>query len=425
MLGHVLPVVVATLCMLLVIETLRRRREQVDDATIALIFRYAIMFALIHVLAYPVFTHDFWLSIGWGRMIVAGENPYYTGLTAQALNGLPLPALSDRMTYGPLWALISGGLAFIARDNVLAAFLLFKVFIFLCWALTLWLLWRIALQHSRYHAAVTLCLVGWMPVALKLGISDGHNDVVMITPMVLWGYLVARGRVAPGIAAIAASALIKYVTIVLLPLDALRNFTTTRISLARYALTCAAGLLAIVGITAIFARDTHFLEPMLTMQNWVFWTPADALIGFLHGIGLDVPTAWVRLSVVAALLGILGYYLYRYVRSRDLMSFFAVVLAALSVVLFHVVGHVWPWFLLWVLPWAALARDRALGVFVLSLIVVAPVFNLNWIVATDRALVPFFGKITYGLAAIITLVYWLSRRHFFLATKKELHKSAV
>ena len=74
-----------------------------------------------------MFAQDFWLSVGWGRMTAAGVNPYYFDLSQEYTSGLPLDYTLGRMTYGPLWALISGMVAWISGGNVLAAAGLFKL----------------------------------------------------------------------------------------------------------------------------------------------------------------------------------------------------------------------------------------------------------------------------------------------------------
>ena len=42
------------------------------------------------LLAFPLFTQDFWLSAAWGRMVAAGVNPFHTLFTDSDLIGLPL-----------------------------------------------------------------------------------------------------------------------------------------------------------------------------------------------------------------------------------------------------------------------------------------------------------------------------------------------
>ena len=116
-------------------------RTLIADSTIATIKRIALALGLVHVVLYPMFTQDMWMSVVWGRMIVAGHNPYYENFSAAALAGTPMFDFPIRMTYGPLWAWIS------------AAVMNFPI----RWACaSIWWL-TCGLPNSR----------GWVPVAMR------------------------------------------------------------------------------------------------------------------------------------------------------------------------------------------------------------------------------------------------------------------
>lgn len=119
--------------------------------------------------------------------------------------------------YGPLWNVIAAPVTALDGDRILAAILGFKLLniaallaIAACihdtvrrrapeWALTATLLWL------------------WNPLVLWEGIGNAHNDVVMMLPVAaaIWAW--ESGRIRWVIPLLVASALIKYVALVLLP----------------------------------------------------------------------------------------------------------------------------------------------------------------------------------------------------------------
>lgn len=70
---------------------------------------------------------------------------------------------------------------------------------------------------------------------------------------------------------------------------------------------------------------------------------------------------------------------------------------------FALVGHVWPWFLLWGLPFAVLAWRYWLGQAFLAVIVLSPVLNIAWMVAPDWHYRGPLGVLMYGGALLLTL----------------------
>jgi hypothetical protein len=65
-------------------------------------------------------------------------------------------------------------------------------------------------------------------------------------------------------------------------------------------------------------------------------------------------------------------------RRPSMPELVATELAVMAFVAFTVVGHVWPWFFVWLLPLGALVPDRALSVFVLASSLVAPFTISFW-----------------------------------------------
>lgn len=391
-------------CFVVVIRAVVQSTDLTTEST-NLLFRFALLFVAVSVLTYPVFTTDFWLSVAWGRMIVAGTNPYYTDMTRESLQGLPIANWGDRMTYGPLWAYLSAFLAWMAGRQAWLAFFLFKGLLAGAWIGTLVMLRRMSALVTRHDEAVVICLFGWMPMSAGFSVAEGHNDIIMVTPLVLWLFLLAHRRYGWASPSLIASALIKYISAPLLAVDLLAQRMMGRVSWRRYLVSLIPALMLGAAAFLPFARDNHFLDPASQMRNWVFWTPGAAVIEFMEEMGIGIAGRFVNAFILLTCACFVGYYLYRFIRTRDFQHFLGLTLAIVLTMLFAGVGHVWPWFVIWALPLAALNWRSPLAWFVLILAALTPFLNLHWLVGTNWRLRPVSGLFYYFLAALLTL--WL------------------
>lgn len=402
-----------TLCALFVaaVTVLLRSQALVDDRTVHLLYRLAIALALIRILSWPDFTWDFWLSVGWGRMIVEGTNPYYERLTPQAMTGLPFGPDGDRMTYGPLWAWFSGVIGMVSGHSVMVSFMLGKAILLAAWVATLSLVRRIAEPlGGPVVVAGAVLLFGFMPTSVRYSVAEGHNDVVMVALFTLWAYLVIRGRHHLSPLALAASFLVKYVTapFALLELVAARR---QRIRVLPYLGVLLLCLILSAVLFLPFLRDRLMFDAAVGMHRWMFWTPASVLHAVLRHLGISIGKPILNLMVLAGFLVTLAWAIRRYHREGTGESFLQVCLLGMAAILFATVGHVWPWFSLWLLPFAALTWRLPSGQAALAFCFAVPVLDQgaylgnNW---SDRA---WFGLVLYTVTVVLTACLWtISRR---------------
>ncbi len=185
------------------------------------------------MLAAPVLAHDFWLSLAWGRMIAAGYNPYHTDFIVELARDLPLDA-AVRMTYGPLWAIISGAVMVLTGSNFHISALVFKLILAGAWIGSLRLIWLLLRERSLWFQSVGLLIFGWMPVSVMSTSADGHNDAAMIVFVLLWLYWLKEDKRYLGSLSLAASVLVKYVTAPLFLLDFLHYYYSQRRKILGY-----------------------------------------------------------------------------------------------------------------------------------------------------------------------------------------------
>ena len=404
--AYLLPVVGTTVLFILALRALVKHRRLVTTDTSRLIFRTAAAVALLGILAYPMFTNDFWLSIGWGRMVASGHNPYYETFTVDALRGVPRQDYGDLMTYGPLWAVLNGGLAIVAGSSVFLGYMLGKGVLVVAWLATMLLIGRMArAQGYEASAAIAMCIFGWMPMSSEMAIIEGHNDIVMVALFTLWLYLVFRERFRLSPFALAASVLIKYVSAPFALLDALALYL--RRASRRAYLASALGATAIMVLAFLpFYRGPGMFEEAARMRGWVFWTPATTVRDLAALAGLRLNTALLTRAVEALLGAGLLVTVIRYCRQPEFLRLVSVVLAGFALILLAGVGHVWPWFAIWLLPAAALLWRSPAAWAAFAFCLMIPVLNQGWYLERDWALRPLLGILLYAGTAAGFLVLW-------------------
>lgn len=401
---HLIPFIAAMVIFGLVVRLLFRHRNLIDASTTDLLFRLAVALALIKVLAWPDFTWDFWLSIGWGRMIAEGVNPYYQGLTGQAMTGLPFGPDGDRMTYGPVWAWLSAAIAAVSGESIITAFVLGKGLLLTAWIGILEIIRRIAREHGGPAlTGIAVCLFGWMPTSTRYSISEGHNDIVMVAALMLWLYLVSRRRHLLSPIALTVSVLIKYITLpmVLIEVAAARG----RVRFWRYAGVLGFCLAGGILLFLPFFRGPDMFTEASRMRRWIFWTPADAVRDSLVHLGVRVGYLPLNLVVMVILLGVTAWVIRNYLRRPVFLDLVTIVLMYFGVLLFTVVGHVWPWFVIWLLPAAALTWETRIGQAALAFCFLVPILDQGaYLSNTWSGVRPALGVLLYAGTAVLFLV---------------------
>lgn len=189
-------------------------------ATLWAVLLPALLFNLTLLLALPpLFSTDSLNYLAYGRMAAFhGQNPYTT--LPSAVDD-PIRALSFWnivCPYGPLWVGLSTAAAGLAGyGNLLGGLLLLKGMASLAHLGLVVLLYHLAKGTDLPlppPTAVALA-VGWSPLFLLEGAGNAHNDLVMLA-LALGGLLAwRRGRPWAGYLLLVLSALVKYVSLLL------------------------------------------------------------------------------------------------------------------------------------------------------------------------------------------------------------------
>jgi hypothetical protein len=343
----------------------------------------------IMLLAPPLSLTDIFNYINYGRMEVFHHlNPYAT-IPVLEPHSDPSYSLSNwhhlLSPYGPLFTIISFA---IVPFGVAASFWLFKGLLVLASLATIALVYRCARLLGRPPAQAVV-FVGLNPIVTVWGLGGDHNDFIMVFLIVLGFYLLLRARqptvsqppahsnghttrssssrrwwlalspfalAAGGVLTLAV--FVKASAAILMPivLAAVRKSPRTLVSVV-LGMALAAVL---AGIASLVAFGPH-LPDLSTQSKVVTSVSLPNLLGLALGQGGETNTMRAVLFVGLALTVLACTYLAW--RRREWLDGVGWATVALLVTL----SWVLPWYVLWLLPMAALSSSRRLRTVTLAI----------------------------------------------------------
>ncbi len=349
-----------------------RRLEQV--ATVSTILVVALVLRALLLPLPPTLSDDTLRYVWDGKVVRSGLNPYLSAPDAPELTPLRdeewqrMPHRQVQTVYPPLALALFSVASTLPRPLLSVKILLVIVELAGCWLL-IRLARREGLPAGR---AIWYC---WNPLVCLEVAGMGHVDAMVVTATVAAVYLLAgrRQRPLPAAAAAAAGVLSKLVPLVALPMWARQSRRP-----AAYLIT-ALGLVSLCMLPVVIPAGG--VPPGLVTYgvSWEFNGPIyEPLWRSLEWVALDdaVKSGLDELKVQTGRHDFWNRF-YRFVYpqllAKLLLAFAFAVAVAFSLFVRHPVlgtgflfgslvlcaATVYPWYLLWVLPWAALARHRA------------------------------------------------------------------
>jgi hypothetical protein len=313
------------------------------------------------LLAPPLFSRDVYSYFGQGRLLLAGYDPYSTGVSVLPgwfADGAD-PLWGDTPTpYGPFFLLLAKGVADFSGDQAFLGALMFRLIAVLGLGLMAWAVPRLAELNGINPAKATWLSVA-NPLVIMHFVAGAHNDALMVGFMLAGLVVAARGGwYGPaGAALIGLAASVKPIALLALPFVGLMMAGTHASFLLRVRAWVVATLAgaAAFGITALLAGTgmgwISSLSAPGEVKTWLSPPTALGMIvgGVLRILGLaesdDLAVAVFRAVGVVVSLGIVSYLCLR-PQGRSAMR--AAALAFGAVVILGPV--IQPWYLLWVLP---------------------------------------------------------------------------
>jgi hypothetical protein len=176
-----------------------RRQEPGGNkkATIALIWSVVLVSGSLYIVTTGELAHDIDAYVTYGRLLgIYHANPYFVPPSAFPHDpAYPFTYWKDTVTiYGPLWTVISTFLALIAGSAHTHILYTFRIFSFAMHLVNMWLIGAILRDYkcSSRTIALGILLYALNPLALLESSLGGHNDILMITFILLGIWLVVR-----------------------------------------------------------------------------------------------------------------------------------------------------------------------------------------------------------------------------------------
>ena len=400
-LTHWVPLILASAAGVALLFVLSQQSTVLAETTARLVLKWAVAFAVISAFAYPIFTQDFWLSVVWGDMVASGSNPYYEKFTPEMLSGLPLDHFPMTMSYGPLWGLIAGAVVAVGGGSVILTAVLFKAALVAAWCATLLLVDRIMSLVAPGTRALSLAVIGWVPLGVWQTVGEGHNDIAMALPALLWLFLLLQDRWSAPLA-LAASAVCKYTMAPLMIVDVLHCLRTQRMPLWKYALRLVVPALFSIAVLGAFYRSPQFFDGVRLISSWHFLQPGDAFAAVNTALG-----GWLGFLaplITAIFPAIAIHQCVLYWKRPDTEQLMRTSIAMMAAVSFAAINHLWPWYLIWTLPLVALVPGWWLSRFILGLAIFAPFTVIFWWVPEAEDYKDLAALGMYAGAAMWTLL---------------------
>ncbi len=318
----------------------------------------AAMYALV-LLAPPLLSTDIFSYQFYGRMgALYGANPYLAGPHALALDPL-FPYIGAKWSYtptvyGPLFTALSYSLA---RLSIAANVLTYKAIAACAGLGTVALVWNAA-RLRGINPVKAAALVGLNPLVVIYGVGGGHNDLLMLLPLMAGVYMVLAQRPRSGAAMMVTAAAIKLTGG--LPLAFAYASGGGRRARDRRKEVFIGAAVAVAAFSAFaFAwfgtGPLHLLVTMNKVQSEGDWHSIPGFISTRLGLGTIGHVTGYLLD--GLLLAIFCWLLRRVWRGElDWIDAAAWTAAALLVT----ASSLLPWYVAWLMPLAALATDRRL-----------------------------------------------------------------
>jgi hypothetical protein len=322
---------------------------------------------LILLLSPPLQLNDVFNYVGYAHLGGLHQlNPYQHMIKQETFD--PVFQFASwanlRSPYGPLFSAFTYPLAFMPLP---VAYWTFKVITVALSLGLITLVWQCARQLGR-DPRFAVILVALNPIYLVYAVGGFHNDFFMLVPMLGAVSLLLSGRDRSAGAILMLAVAVKFTAVLLLPFLLIAAATRPR----RLRVVLGAGLAA-VPLIALSLVMFGFSIPNLAQQSSLltdFSIPN--VVGLLIGAGGGSPLL-LKLAIVGVVL-VVAYQLYR---GRDWLAGAGWSTVALMASL----SWLMPWYVIWVLPLAALStsvrlRRTAVALTVFLIVSFMPATNL-------------------------------------------------
>lgn len=332
-------VLVAVMCAGYLLAIVNHRELRVVPVLLAV--------AVLHVAftcAPPLGLTDMTNYVGYARLGALHHLDPYVHTPAAAAFDPSFPWVTwrhYRSPYGPLFTLLTYALAPL---GIVWTFWALKALVTAAALGCLALVWHCARALGRAPLGA-VAFVGLNPAWLVWAVGGGHNDTLMELLALAALLLALRGRHALGGAAAVLAGAVKVPALVVLPFLGVEPASRRRL--------VAGAAVAGVAVAIVTALAFGSLAPLTAFQRQGDFVSKRSVIGQLVSLfGGSALSPWVRTAATAALgVALIGCFAWA-LRTRRWLDGYAWATIALVAALLWV----FPWYVVWLLPAAALTQ---------------------------------------------------------------------
>jgi Glycosyltransferase family 87 len=313
------------------------------------------------LLAPPLFSTDVFSYMAYGRIgAMYGANPYLHGPNASAVDPaytfIAARWVATPTVYGPLFTAMSYVLAPL---NVGLNVLAYKVIAAASSLAMVVVVWK-ASRVRGVNPVRAVVLVGLNPVIVVYGVGGGHNDLLMLALLLTGVYVLLRNNGQASGALIVAATAVKLTAGILLPFVFAHN-ARGRGGRGLRAVLVGVAAAAVLGgaLSFVFfgSGPFHLASTLEQVQHRGGLNSFSGLLLRLFGLGhLGGPVGLVLQVAFAICVAWLVLRVWR--GELDWITGAGWATAALLVT----AGLLLPWYVGWLVPFAALSTDRRLAV---------------------------------------------------------------
>ncbi len=394
----------------------------------------AALFCVTLVPTHPLSSTDLFNYMAGARIAwVHHDNPLtvpplaypqdrFVGLV---LNWRDLPS-----PYGPLWTLVSAPPLALGGGSRLATVIAFKAMASAFLLGTGLLAAAVAARLRPGSGPLALLALTWNPLAVWHAAGNGHNDTVMTFLLALAAFLLARGLPGPALVALTASALVKFATLLVLPLLAVWWWRSGRPALVRlvpWLLACA--LLVVAAYTPFWQGRDTFRAALNEGSYFAVSFPAVLRGALAHVLGVggaETVAAWTGRALFLAAYAALLWRL----PGREVEGLLAAAALAVGAYLLFAATYFAPWYVLWPLSLAVMVpwrQDVLLPALTLTLTAMSVLLWATWARARFSAdpLADWYPMHLLTVVSVVPLpvVVWWAARHGTRCVSKCPHAS--
>ncbi len=158
-----------------------------------------VLAGAIYIVTPAMLSHDITVYAGYSRLLATYHaNPYFVPMSTFPRDPItPVDQWATSVSaYGPVWMLVCGVWGWLVKPTPTNYVIVFRLFALAAHLLNTWLIGR-ALQtmgRSRRTCTVGMLLYAWNPLVLLESSLGGHNDIFMLTFILLGVLLAARAE---------------------------------------------------------------------------------------------------------------------------------------------------------------------------------------------------------------------------------------